>query len=520
MYKLVIAEDDELQLQGLCTIFDWNALGIELVAGVDDGDKALEAIERYQADILLTDIKMTNMDGLTLTQKAKEKNPKLTVVVMSAYDDFAFAQQAIRLSVNDYLMKPLDLELLTRRMEEIVEEKSKIDHREKEVKKLERLVHTNRSDMEESFYRNVLLNKYSKEECVSRAEEFIKIEDLSWQVVEVIFDNPKDSQDQKKVIHEIANSNEFMFLELENGQNLVCCHGHKDSLPDIISNFKQMCRNRIGELFPNHTLSFINGTVVDNLYYLNLSYEKIVQIRIYKYTEGKNVDLSESDLEKYFNVSHTLNHTVIDYLVKLTSYGNIKAIPEYVKKLKENLRNSGSESKVLLLFAVSSLLGEISKSNQDKSEFYDKYDGIYHQIITQQTLDEAMDTLEKMLVNIAEIITKKENLSNEHLVKEALQYIEEHYTESSLRISDVAKSVNLSQNYFSTIFREVVGKSFTDYLIEKRMKAAQELILHSNYRSNEIGYKVGYDNPAYFSAAFKKYAGMSISYYKKMVNSL
>ena len=77
--------------------------------------------------------------------------------------------------------------------------------------------------------------------------------------------------------------------------------------------------------------------------------------------------------------------------------------------------------------------------------------------------------------------------------------------------------VGLSQSYFSAVFTEVTGESFTDYLIERRMKEAQLLLMNSDYKIQEIGYKAGYDNPAYFSAAFKKFTGVSVSRYKDMI---
>ena len=112
MYSLVIADDDEILLEGLSTAFDWQALNIQVAAAVTDGAAALEALRASPADILLTDIKMGRMDGLELTRLVKEEFPQVRLVIMSAYEEFGFAQHAVRVGVEDYIVKPIDLEQL------------------------------------------------------------------------------------------------------------------------------------------------------------------------------------------------------------------------------------------------------------------------------------------------------------------------------------------------------------------------------------------------------------------------
>ena len=112
MYSLVIADDDEILLEGLATAFDWQALNIHVVAAVTDGVAALEVLRASPANILLTDIKMGRMDGLELTRLVKEAFPQVRLVIMSAYEEFGFAQHAVRVGVEDYIVKPIDLDQL------------------------------------------------------------------------------------------------------------------------------------------------------------------------------------------------------------------------------------------------------------------------------------------------------------------------------------------------------------------------------------------------------------------------
>ncbi len=112
MYDLVIADDDEILLEGLSTAFDWQALNVRVAAAVTDGTAALDVLRRGPCDILLTDIKMGRMDGLELTRLAREEFPSLRLVIMSAYEEFGYAQHAVRVGVEDYIVKPIDLDQL------------------------------------------------------------------------------------------------------------------------------------------------------------------------------------------------------------------------------------------------------------------------------------------------------------------------------------------------------------------------------------------------------------------------
>lgn len=222
MYKLVIADDDEILLRGLSTMFDWSALNIEVVASVDDGDKALLAVKKFHADVLLTDIKMTNMDGLQLAEKLKEEKLNTKVVVMSAYDEFQYARQALRLSVSDYLVKPLDLDILKRTMEQVLASYSETIYKNQKIEKLKA---DNMDSQEKKFYKEVIMNEYSKEECLERAEAFLKVEGQVWELIEVLSESEEIRQQFRNSLQEVCTDSNLKWIELNQDENLFCYCG-------------------------------------------------------------------------------------------------------------------------------------------------------------------------------------------------------------------------------------------------------------------------------------------------------
>lgn len=124
-----------------------------------------------------------------------------------------------------------------------------------------------------------------------------------------------------------------------------------------------MQKKDTGEKYASHNIIY-HGPAVSELYYLGLSYEKVRQICSYQFSEEKGKDLTEKDLDKYFDQHHTVNKSLVEYLAKLVLMGNTEMIHEYVERLKNNLRYTGSDSLLMLSFSLSSILGELGKTRQ------------------------------------------------------------------------------------------------------------------------------------------------------------
>jgi two-component system, response regulator YesN len=112
LIRIVIVDDEKMIREGLARTMPWNDMGVEVVGAAGNGYNALDIIREKKPHIVLTDIRMPKMDGLQLLQIVKEENPKIKVVMLSGYDDFAYAQQAIKYGASDYLLKPINAEEL------------------------------------------------------------------------------------------------------------------------------------------------------------------------------------------------------------------------------------------------------------------------------------------------------------------------------------------------------------------------------------------------------------------------
>ena len=112
-YRILLADDEEEVRKAIIRKIDWENIGFQVVGDADNGEEALEKIEQLKPDVVMTDIRMPYMDGLTLTARIRQKYPSIKVLIFSGYDDFEYAQQAIKLNVTEYILKPVNVEELT-----------------------------------------------------------------------------------------------------------------------------------------------------------------------------------------------------------------------------------------------------------------------------------------------------------------------------------------------------------------------------------------------------------------------
>ncbi|MCD8217060.1 MAG: response regulator, partial [Clostridiales bacterium] len=152
MYRLLLLDDEEFVLKGIQRVYDLPSYGFEVVGAFSNPLKALEQLEELKPDLVITDVKMPAMDGLEFADEAKKRNPGVEVVILSGYDDFSYAQAAVRLGVSDYLLKPIkkdDFIAMLRHMYSRIEEKQS---REKSYQVLQKLLKDNWVELKNRYY--------------------------------------------------------------------------------------------------------------------------------------------------------------------------------------------------------------------------------------------------------------------------------------------------------------------------------------------------------------------------------
>lgn len=510
LFQAILCDDNEIILEGLSRQVNWTDLGIHLAGTASDGNEAWELIQQSTPDILITDIRMPYLDGLELSKRTKELNPNLVILIISAYDDFQYARTAMHLNALDYILKPIDITLFDQLLNKAVQHCYQL-HRNK------RLIIT-------EFLRKATTQSYDPLQSLDTSSNLELNTDSYCCILNIVL----DEHSLNKLSDTIRYNSERDFLSLidclnqgncyllESGSNIYTAALLCSSKLELITSRKILV-DTIRQVFPydnricDVVITFGNIYLgIHNLYQSMKDSQEALKMHFVK---GSNSDIFFEEISSYIDLnigtSYPLPIAEKD-LIALIKTQNKQGIEHTLQELHQWLFHQGKESYLYMTFSISSLytnmVNELGQSGLDIQDIFENPLAEFKKIATSGTLETSIKTLKNILFKICDNI----EISKSHYRKsihEALNYIQNHYNDSSLSIETVASKVCLSTSYFSTIFKNETGTTFTDYLIQLRMKHAKELLNNTNLKMYEISSLVGYDNAAYFSVAFKRYWG-------------
>ncbi|MDD3251277.1 MAG: response regulator [Lachnospiraceae bacterium] len=515
MYRAILCDDNEIILEGLKTQVQWQKLGIELSATAVNGQEALSLIQRYKPDILITDIRMPYIDGLELSRKARMLNPQIVILIISAYDDFEYARSAIHLGALDYILKPINIDSLNQLLATAADTCKKQHHDQHTIitnifKSL--LIPSNRTAEALALLdeNGVMLDQYC---CVMLAElnqnrTMGLSEEIKYSIARKFSGIGKDNIADNVYQLEVTDT-QYLFL-LTSVSRLQ------------LSILRTELFQRIRGLFPaNHDytdVSIAAGNFYLGLDHISRSYADAKEAMKLHFIKGSNADLLYEEIAVYASNEKAKQIAAqmdsgIDLIPALKA-GNRDAVNLRLNDLRQWLLQKGSDSYLYMTVSIGSFYNNLSRELEESGinirELFDDPVSEFSKITSSGTLDSCIENLRTSLYQICDYITKNQSKYGK-IISEALAYMQTHYQDSNLNIDVVANAIGLSPSYFSTIFRSEAGITFTDYLIRLRMEKAKTLLENGNMKIYEISQQVGYENAAYFSAAFKKYFGKSPS---------
>ncbi|GGA13641.1 DNA-binding response regulator [Paenibacillus marchantiophytorum] len=523
MWKILIIDDDFQVLEGMRKAIPWDAIDAEYAGEASDGAEGLMMIQQTQPDIVITDIYMPVMNGLEMIEKLRETNFPGELIILSGYTDFEYARQALRLQVSDYLSKPVTVEelriVLTRVIKEL-EAKEFIKMEQEEVKK-RLLLHEPFSQQE--WLKSVITGTFASQSLppadmaywLDRSHLVIGIELLStvrtanlslidWHLFRFALAN---------IIREILTEDwpESDFIELHSHHAAIMFHIE----PTLSSDEARQRITAVGERITHCVRTYLQLTLRLGMGQMKASWQQISDSTEEAFLDllqmsntlppsklsSTSTDLAIRPIKFYqelaeaivYSKEETAAQIVEAYILQLQSMPTIT--PAYLQYLCTELWTIFAYS----LYSVGTVLDELFPDMNLQLEL--------NQILTPTHL-------QQWLGNKIHIIATSrhwhENSKHKEIVDFMTQYAHTHYAEE-INLEDMSKQLYLSRNYLNQIFKKATGETFTNYVIQVRMKKAQALLAEGKYLIYEISEKVGYKNVPYFSSIFKKYAGVSPS---------
>ena len=541
MLKIFLAEDEVIVRETIKRMIPWENLGFELVGEAADGEMALPLLIRQQPDLLITDIKMPFMDGLTLARLAKKEVPGLKVVILSGYDDFNYAKQAINIGVEDYLLKPITKNALIERLTEIrsryEDEKTQREYYEK----FHREIQAYEKNSSRDFFEALVSGSLDMIEIYKRAEKLgLDIVAESYNILIFTMNCNEDFSGQREgyssweaesleMLEKFFTGHPFAMLFRSNVFSYgVLIKGEKNSIRENT----RICVEEIRKIFDrkkdNKEWFVAVGESVERLSQIQKSYHSASRAFSQRYLyDGKVLhydemlamekkDVTNDDSEYLQKVDvNALNPTILQ---KFLSNGLLEETKNFVQDYFYAIGQEPMESVVFrsyvilnVRFSVLSFLKELGCDTKTlEPEDTEK-------ILAEsgRNMESTIAYAEKLVSQAIQLRDRNSGNKNRSILKTAVDFIDQHYMEEDMSLNKAANAANVSANHFSALFSQNMGQTFIEYLTSLRMDKAKEYLRCTGMRSSEIAGEVGYKDAHYFSYLFKKTQGMTPSDYRK-----
>ncbi len=502
MRKVMIVEDEELILQGIKSIIDWDALGLTLTHMAYDGREALELWEKEPVDIIVTDIDMPEMSGLELLKQIRSREETVRFIILTGFDKFEYAREAIRLEVENYILKPINEEELEQQLRAAI-----VKLEELEKKKI-------RYIDEKTAWMQFLTGKMAPEDMDAYREELkLDMEDgPCWAaVMKWSTDSVKENRITDMIVGIGKNQEQLRVVHLPPDCLLLLLTGCEDA--GEVKEYFLTLQNRIESQY--EILTFLSiGPVFHSFRELPASYQFAKRLQKYLVVEGYGSCVDETHIQSRASTDISIDRT---QLRRLILKKESEAAVAYIEDLFiNNIKTGGSpDSLYQMAVQMAMLLQEI------KEEYKLDSSGSLHNLPELlETIYEADDMFGIKTLFIAEINEIIEFLHGEGsqytpVVRQIMEEVQKNYRED-MNLKTLAYKYHMNASYLGQIFQKEVGCSFTQYLGNKKIEIAKDLILNTNKKMSDIAKEVGYPDTSYFYRKFKQHYGVAPASLREM----
>lgn len=527
MYKAILVEDEIAIRENIADNFPWAENQLIYAGEASDGESALQLIEDVNPNIIITDIKMPFLNGLELSKIIRRQMPWIKIIIMTGYDEFELAQQAIKLGVSDYLLKPVGLRDLQASIQTVIKTIQEDEQNLQNIEKLQSEMEINKNYLQNEFLRNVLAGALSYAQIYETAASLnIQLKGKLFAVILLRLDLGNNSE--RELSKELIKAGSIIY-SLQTYDILLVRHSLKEYVLIVKGNESANLQNdcyRISqsvkaelEAKTNVRLSVFIGGIKTRIQEIHQSYQEAMQISNLTYLFGDNKIISLEDIKMVNPYHGTLIPFERRELAQFLRSGFLEEIDRFIDQHKKRFENFPKTLFHLMLVRFN-LYYEIALFF-DEIGFYSNELGNNREL-NALAVDFSKEFSEKQIIEQAHhaleyAIGQRERRKIQKydlLIQKAKDFIQANYQKSSLQLSDVAMHLNISTSHLSTIFNQESGTSYTEYVTNVRIQKAKELLLGTNLNSSEIAFKVGYNDPHYFYNIFKKVTGMTSSAFR------
>jgi len=526
MYTVIVADDEEEIRRALVKRVNWEGIGFKLVGEASNGAEALEMVEKFEPDLLLTDIKMPFISGIELARQVREVRPSTQIAFLSGYDDFEYAQMAIQYNIISYILKPISADEITN---ELIIIRSKIDDKFTQFK----LSVKAKEDLDKiTFLVPLILDGYANNSFHISTEGIrSEAEMLGLASTEAAFD--------------------YCIMVT----SLVDREGHNATEKSAVNSV-----DIILDKYIKHVSFYSEGRVISFLYGTRRSFDKYLHIIVDDISQSVNrimscnccigvsrlgdslLSLHELYVESMNAISYSSSAgNSIRFItdVESTFIDDIEEFESFVADEERYIRNGlvmEAEDLAKRLFAS---MDTVSKYKLSANFIVPNLTAAVYRILYSVVDKESIDKLQeecplqmtdlsgdknkigsyciRLCKGAASLVSEKCKQTSSQHSELAIEIIDKEFSDPDLSLVTVAQQINVSPNYLSALIRKVTGNTFIEILTKRRMDEATKLLYYPALKVKDVAVKCGYEDQHYFSYSFKKATGMSPIQFRKQI---
>lgn len=523
--KVFLVEDEIVIRQGIKNNINWQQEGFAFVGEASDGELAYPLIQNTKPDILITDIKMPFMDGLELSRLVKKELPDIKILVLSGYNEFEYAKEAINIGITDYLLKPITgakllevVKKIAKTIEEEWRQKQFLAAYQKEQAENGQLAR-------QKLFGRLVSGKYPVSALLEEGHEIgMELAATQYNIVLFQVSTGEEAENYSDELNRITAEMEAL---AENMQRVILIdRGGLEGFAFLLKGTKECSVEELLPVFLEQLEKIMDaypaveyfggvGVTVERLSDLKVCFAKAGHAYAYRYLWERN-QIVTGEVEKEpkmvdgelslgaLNVKNLKQNVVERFLAT----GLSEEVPDFVDGYFHSLGEQNMQSMLfrqyITMDAYITAAGMVEKLGYDSAVIVKECGDFNSMADVFGSIDHSVSYLKHVLetaICLREAVSQKKYA---RLLEDAREYIRQNFRNEDISLHTVAASVNLSPNHFSTIFSQETGRTFVEYLTWVRMEKAKELLRNTTMKTSDIAFAVGYRDAHYFSYLFKK----------------
>lgn len=511
-WSIVVVDDDKHVLNGMKATLSKSNLPCEVIATASNGIDGLETIANKQPDLIITDIYMPKLDGIEMIRALRERDFQQKIIILSGYSEFKHAQQALKLKIEDYLSKPASRATIIQTVEGVLnqledEQRNQRNYQQfkHKVKQYKRYFAEELIESAVNGHLNITALQSKQQQMINEWSSYVY---LPIKLSFAISDDKAHRHDNQLVSFAISNIIEdtmysfnfdYYYIEIDQSNSILTIFTTKDKGSQLHLQHKRMIDN-----LSDHLSQLLSIEINDQVGYCTSSWEETISA-IRKLllpsiqTNQEETPIEITPIKK--ELALAIRSTDIQYIQKtLDNYFNQMIDKSFVSPIAMYI---GTELWNIFNY-------ELQDCGINISDQVDHLFNPYQHFSQFHSWQELKHFFQNLLNTIKNEPIFQQNIRHSKLIEDVLKYVDKNL-HRPITLNEIAEELYISRNYLGKIFKETMGITFKEYLTKTRIDKARKMLLSGDYMIYEVAKAVGYDNPAYFSALFKKILGYSPS---------